>query len=76
VPAAEFEVIVGALEQTLDPTASIAADKIFKVPFEEALDLVGRRSVFLRGGVAYVHERDFGEFSVDVSHIDRQLLHF
>lgn len=57
--ADEFAAVAAELEQCLDASYARAPDKIFKVPFEDALDLVSKRLVLLVGGVAYVHERDF-----------------
>lgn len=34
--------------------SSFAIEDVFKIPFLQALDLVRSRSVFLRGGFAYV----------------------
>jgi DNA primase large subunit len=57
--ADEFGSIAAELEQCLDPSYARSPDKIFKVPFEDALDLVSKRLVLLVGGTAFVHERDF-----------------
>lgn len=57
--ADEFAAIAADLEQCLDPSYARTPDKVFKVPFEDALDLVAKRSVLLLAGTAYVHERDF-----------------
>jgi DNA primase large subunit len=47
----------------------------YRVPFEEALEMVKRRRVLLRGGDAFVPEKEFGQILVSLlrAHLNRAL---
>lgn len=51
---------------TFDPSAGTQASDYVKVPFKEAISLVGRKSVFIRKGVAFVPLREL--YSIASAH--------
>jgi DNA primase large subunit len=54
ISTADKEALAGKLQLLTTNPAEFATTKFYAVPFDQALDLVGKRECYLRGGLAYL----------------------